>query len=295
MPYSKLLTINGAFGKYDPTRTTGLRLKFIRDLKRRFKKFSKEIKEAIVDKDVFGLNKPTINVSEFQFAFTRTDEKINAFMDWLKDLEKKSVLEVKTILGTRKGIAPQWTDKYIELAYKQGLTRARQEMIKAGMDVPAIADYSIDLSFRQPFNLDAIGAIYTRVFSELEGITAQMDLQISRILADGLLQGWGAIKIAKEMSDIVEGMGLSRATTIARTEIIRAHHLANMNEYEQYAVPGVKVQAEWSSIDDDRRCERCADKEIDKNGNMIVYSLEEITPLIPLHPNCRCMAVPFLE
>ncbi len=285
MPCSKLLVINSAFGKYDPTKTTGLRLKFIRDIKRRFKKLSRQIQEAIVDKDVLGLNKPTTNVSQYQFAFARTDEKINAFMDWIKDLERQNILQVKSTLGTRKGLSPAWSDKYIDLAYKQGVTRAQAEMRKAGIQVP---DFPLSFSFQQKIHIDSLGAIYTRMFSELEGITAQMDLQISRILADGLLKGQGAKEIAKQMANTVEGMGISRATTIARTEIIRSHHLANMNEYAQYEMEGVKVQAEWNGVDDHRRCERCESNE----GK--IYTLEEITPLIPLHPNCRCMALPVL-
>ena len=40
---------------------------------------------------------------------------------------------------------------------------------------------------------------------------------------------------------------------------------------------------------DDRVCEKCAALE----GR--IFTLDEIEFLIPLHPNCRCLALPYIE
>ena len=79
-----------------------------------------------------------------------------------------------------------------------------------------------------------------------------------------------------------------RSRIIARTEIIRAHHLATINTYREARIEGVKVKAEWSTAGDDRVCPDCADME----GR--VFTLDEISTLIPLHPQCRCVALPIL-
>ncbi|MCR4284540.1 MAG: phage head morphogenesis protein, partial [archaeon] len=92
----------------------------------------------------------------------------------------------------------------------------------------------------------------------------------------------------KNITEKIDFIGIGRATTLARTEVIRAHHLANINEYRQYGVELAGVKAEWRTVGDDRVCELCAPND----GK--IYALDEIEPLIPLHPNCRCMAVPIV-
>ena len=51
-----------------------------------------------------------------------------------------------------------------------------------------------------------------------------------------------------------------RAEIMARTEIIRAHHAATIQEYENWGVEGVHVQAEFVTAGDDRVCQQCKDK-----------------------------------
>jgi hypothetical protein len=74
---------------------------------------------------------------------------------------------------------------------------------------------------------------------------------------------------------------------IARTETIRAHHLANIQEYRNWAVAGVIVQAEWVTAGDNRVCLKCG--EMAKAGP---YTLDQIETMIPAHPMCRCIALP---
>lgn len=285
----KNLVLNSIFGKYDPTRTTTIRLAFMRDMKKRFRILIPVVIKFIVEEDFLELEKkPKVNMVGNQFLFLTSQEKINAFMRWLKEQERKNILEIKIFPGARTGVVSQWTDKYIQMTYEKGIGRARQEMIKAGVDVPSLDELSVDLSFRQPFHLDRVGVLYSRTFSELKGITEEMDAKISRVLADGMLRGLGAKEIARNIIDTIE-MSMGRATTLARTEIIRAHHLANINEYRQYALEEVRVKVEWSTVGDERVCPLCEEKE----GK--IYSLDVIEPLIPLHPNCRCMAVPLVN
>lgn len=278
----KPIKLNSILGKYDPTKTTTIRLAFMREVKKRFNKIISQIKEKLVEEDYLRLK---VN----QYSFPLSEDKIKGFMDWLKKLEEKELFKIVSYPGTRTGISSQWTDKYIAFAYTKGIARARQEMISTGLEVPSLSEYSVQLSLKQPAHLDRIGIIYARVFEDLKGITSAMDAQISRVLADGMIQGLGPRDIAKSIAEKIDSIGISRATTLARTEVIRAHHLANINEYRQYGIELVGVKAEWRTVGDNRVCELCAPRD----GK--IYSLDKIEPLIPLHPNCRCMAVPIIK
>ena len=78
----------------------------------------------------------------------------------------------------------------------------------------------------------------------------------------------------------------TRAQLIARTEVIRAHHLGNVQEMRNFEIPGVVIKAELATAGDHRVCPECLALE----GK--VYSLDEIEGLIPVHPLCRCVALP---
>jgi len=123
------------------------------------------------------------------------------------------------------------------------------------------------------------GAIYTRTFNELKGITDAMDQQISRELAEGLARGDGPEVMARRINDRVDKVGLSRARTLARTETIRAHHSATIQEYRNAGVEGVKIKAEWSTAGDGNVCELCALLEGQE------YELDTIEGMIPRHPS----------
>lgn len=73
---------------------------------------------------------------------------------------------------------------------------------------------------------------------------------------------------------------------MARTETIRAHHLGMVQEYKNWGVAGVQVQAEWKTAEDDRVCEECAHME----GQ--IFTLKEVEGMIPKHPGCRCITLP---
>jgi len=292
---------------YDPTRTTTLRNTFARQMKKRFRALRGIIRKAIVDNDVFGLKQPTImqdmNLPPNRaFAFTRTADKVQGFMDWLNEQVDRGILETYQRPQLGRGIEEAWTNTYIKSAYQQGVLRSRQEMIKAGYDVPPIEDnVSIAALLNQEMHADRLGVLYTRAFEELKGITSQMSTQISRVLTQGLAEGRHPREIADLLTKTISGpvgdLGITdtlgrfipaerRAVMIARTETIRAHHLGNITEMRNWQVVGVKVKAEWQTAGDGRVCEDCASLQDS------VYTLEQIENKIPLHPNCRCVALP---
>ena len=296
--------------QYDPTRTLTLRTAFVRDVDRRFRDLIKVIREAVVEQDCFGLTVQTfaeVTAPGYQqFAYPRTSQKVEAFMEWLRTQQEKGLLEIRFAPQYGSSIEEAWTNMYIWDSYKRGVIRARSEMKKAGYDVPTIeATGGIDVVMQGPFHIDRVGVLFTRAFEEMKGITAAMDTQISRVLAQGLIDGDGAMMIARKLVATINGAGMGelgitdsigrfipaqrRAQTMARTEIIRAHHMGNVQSYKNWGVMGVTVTAEWSTAGDERVCDECASLE----GN--VYTLQEIEHMIPRHPNCRCIAMPIIK
>jgi SPP1 gp7 family putative phage head morphogenesis protein len=281
--------------RFDPTHTTTIRNKFANDMTRRFRAVARDIITSIVDHDCFGLKEPK-NIFQLRanapaarraFAFSKNSEKVKGFMGWL---EEQSNLQI--IQGSPLGDSP-WMNVYIDSAYKKGMRMADEELQKRGITPSAItpelaSTFRMDSLFNLPVHADRVGLIYSRAFNELKGITNVMSQNISRVLAQGMAEGRGPMWMAQRLAGkdgVVKKIGINRAKTLARTEVIRAHHEATMTMYEEANVLGVEVMAEWTTAGFDV-CPDC----IDLEGQ--IFTVEEIHGLIPLHPNCRCMAIP---
>lgn len=287
----------------DPTQTLMIRRRYEAEVNKRFRALKGAIRASIVDRDVFGLTQPRpfrplgnadqtsfSPLPERAFQFSTMPEKVDGFMTWLEDQQSQGLLEISSRRQLGHAANSQWQNVYLQSAYQKGVSRARLEMQKAGVSMP-IADQgnikeSVSAAFNRPFHADRVGSIYARAYNELKGVTQAMDTAISRALSDGLLAGKGPLDIARDINKQVDGIGIARARLIARTETIRAHHVATIQEYRNAGVLGIKVKAEWLTAGDSRVCAECAALQ----GR--VFTLDEIEPLIPLHPQCRCVALP---
>lgn len=297
--------------KYDPTHTTFLRDAWAKDMKRRFKTLKQVIYTGIVKEDCFGLKQP-LNTNQLvspgnrAFSFLRNPEKVEAFMRWIREQQSKGIISTGQASQLGQAVNTAWTDMYVLDSYKRGVLRARAELNKAGFQVPSTdGTGGIDLIMAMPMHMDRVGLLYTRVFTELQGITASMDTMISRILSQGIMDGDGPALLARKLIAALDGnntgkLGMTdslgryipaerRAIILARTEVIRAFHLGAIQEYRNWGLEGVYVLAEWSTAGDDRVCSKCAPMD----GK--IFTLDEIEYLIPFHPQCRCMALPYLK
>ena len=152
-------------------------------------------------------------------------------------------------------------------------------------DIP-VTDEAINIDFNRSIHADRAGVLYTRAYNDLKGITETMDAQISRVLAEGIVSGDNPRIIAKEIAGRISAIGIHRATLLARTEVIRAHHLAAVQTYRNYGIEGVQVVAEWNTAGDARVCELCSPLD----GK--IFTLDRIENMIPVHPQCRCGMLP---
>ncbi len=229
---------------------------------------------------------PTTN-TRWQFRTNRN--KVRAFERWLK-----TQVDVGIITTTATQAKDAYWKQYVEQAYKKGQGRAFDDVRK-----PALASGKEQLSFFEgtrreflqssfgrPVSIEKVKLLAGRVFTDLQGVTAAMSTQMSRVLTDGLAQGLNPHDIARNLNDRVGKIGQARATVIARTEIIRAHAEGQLDALERLGVVEVGVMVEWSTAGDDRVCPLCQPLE------GAVFTIKEARGLIPRHAQCRCAHIP---
>lgn len=266
--------------RYDPTRTVTLRGRFVREMNRRYRDLRGRIRKAIVDEDGFALR---INVGEFAGG-EMTARQVESFMLWLQDQIDEGVLEVYRGTPRSLSTSPYWSDLYVRSAYERGVARAQSELGKLGISI-AYAE-TVEELMNLPFHVDRLALLYTRTYNEIVGVTQAMSQDIARTLAEGMAKGLNPYEIARTLNRRVEAIGAVRSRMIARTEIIRAHHQANILTYREAGIEGVRVIAEWLTAGDDKVCTECLKNEGKR------FSLDEAEEMIPVHPNCRCVVIP---
>ena len=295
--------LGDAATRRDPTGTSVVRTRYEADMVRRFRALRALIREAVLSLDVLGLSRPGgVSASVFDkafrvlpparvlsrdaapppagaFQFIRNSEKVAGFMQWLRDASREGILEIVEGTSMTAAANASWQNVYIDTAYQKGIRDA------AGAAGSA-RDYDIRGAFNRPVHADRIGLIYTRAFEELRGVTDTMATQMSRVLAQGLAEGRGPQRIARDLVDRVDRIGITRARVIARTETISAHAEGMLNTFEEMKVEGVKVLAEFATARDDKVCPECEELEGQE------YTIQEARGLIPVHPNCRCTYIP---
>jgi SPP1 gp7 family putative phage head morphogenesis protein len=276
----------------DPTRTLTLRNKFVSDMQKRMRELKGLINKTLIQNNALGFGTGVLVLVEAggpgQFAYSTDDAKLAAFMQWWRGVEDEILLGISASIEDLTQTVSHWTDDYIERAYRQGVVRAQAELEKAGV-TPRFEQSSllgVEAAMVLPVHMNRARLAYTRTFNELKGVTDAMDQQISRILAEGLATGQGPRQIAREMNAMIDKMTRTRANLIARTEIVRAHHMANIEEYRAAGIEGVVVKAEWVTAGDGAVCPLCEPLQ----GK--VFKIDEIAGMIPRHPNCRCVAIP---
>ena len=99
-------------------------------------------------------------------------------------------------------------------------------------------------------------------------------------------EGSNPQRMAKRISDEVEGIKNKRARTIARTEIARTSTVSD------YIIAKERGATHYTVNCRSTRCTECKKKYCNnsRTGGDVEYSIEDTSNLPPLHPNCRCSA-----
>ena len=287
---NEMLAINRA----DPTRTVTIRREFGDDISRRMLRLKSVVRSTLEESpQLVAQSRTEFDKSVMQpgspdrFDFPRSRERLEEFGDWLQEQVDLGVLEVERGPTVTPIDDEPWTNVYVRSSYQKGIDRAQSELNKAGMSIRQ-GQFAVEAAFGEPIHSERIELLFSRTFTELRGVTETMAREMRRSLAQSIAEGRNPRDAARLMNQRVD-VSRSRARTIARTETIRAHHNATINEYRRNGVDQVEVEAEWLTAGDDRVCPRCARREGE------VFTLDEIEGEIPLHPNCRCVALPVVE
>jgi SPP1 gp7 family putative phage head morphogenesis protein len=288
--------------RLDPTRTTALRRQLMGEMRKRFRKLRGEVNKLVIEDDAFGLaadkaagqrgnaggSLASVLVGNTRWRFESDADKVASYRTWLKSRVRAGILEV----SPGQAETP-WMEPYIKSAYKRGVVRAHLDThaarIAASSDLSFVQggkEAFLESAFNSPIAQSKVKQLSTRAFSQLEGVTAQMDQEMTRVLSDGLSAGHGSRKIARELNQTVSGLEKRRALTIARTEIVHTHNEGQLDSFEAMGIEGVNVMAEWNTAHDDKVCPLCEPME------GVVLKISEARGMIPRHPNCRCAWLP---
>lgn len=258
----------------DPTGTSGLRRSASAEAKRRWAQVNKLITKSIVQNKVFHSNVEPLSQSDF--IFLRDSEKLDRFDAWLKGAMGQIITS-----GGRVADSPQlnWMLQYFQESYERGAQEANENIaaVVGRNQVPFRPNI-----FAVPFHLDKVSLLFTRDFTQLEGITDVVAQQTSRVLSEAMLNGYGARKTAKLLRDRVDKIGKTRSILLARTEITNAHQLGTVNEgLALQEILGEEILYEWFTVGD----VKVRDSHIDRNRKF--YSYSQVILLLG-EPNCRC-------
>ena len=269
----------------DPTHTVGLRLAFMRHVNRLWNELKRDMRESIVANDCLGIagfmeRERRMNeraglaaIPRRPFGFETKARHIDRFMTWLEEQEAAGILSTSRLpgrglpdwarrTGAFRGVGAaraSWADVYIDSAYMAGIRQKRLELRAAG--VPVVPDESfvggITAVFNQPIHAEAVAEVYSRTYEHLKTATTQMNADARRIVAEGLRTGLAkgvaegrhpnqvAGRIFRDLAGRVD-VTRSRCRMIARTEMIRAHHVASMTEYtEAERILGEPLMLDW--------------------------------------------------
>lgn len=255
--------IERARGRDEPTRTRTARKTYARRLRGRWKAIRAAIRESIIEKDALSLRTEALVDAPDRYAFTSEADKVPAFDNWLTSTTEREILQ-------QFGKENEW----VTGAYERGVDDARTEMRALGLTSEATAGAT---AAQLPIHKEQLSKLYTRNFGALKGMNEATANQMRRVLSEGLASGRGPRDLAEDLADRVDAVGITRANTIARTEVMYSHNRARATEWDRAGIQKVDILLAGDA------CELCVAL---KAGEP--YSIEEAPGLLPQHPNCRC-------
>jgi len=112
-------------GSYGPRRIKSATRTFEQNLRGALSRINAAIREAIIERDIFGLNIEALEVDEpDSYSFTSDSEKVAGFTSWLNQQLESEYLSVVS----------SDENEYIRRAYAEGLRRAFERPTKPSRD-----------------------------------------------------------------------------------------------------------------------------------------------------------------
>lgn len=126
----------------------------------------------------------------------------------------------------------QWlVESYVAPAYQQGTAMAFANIATQSKAYKASRESIAEILKTQEYRR-RLGFVHARVFESMNGLTALTKERMRAALVDGIAQGMNPLAVADNIKQAT-GVALSRARTIARTEITTAMRRSRVEEGEQ--------------------------------------------------------------
>ena len=277
----------------DPTNTLELRGRAMNEINLRFRRLQRKIAQKLNNKGVLVGNEERRDGFVYVWAAGLLEE----FQAWLHDQIEQEILSTSAagVAGLISGqpaasvvagsaAAKHWLNVYVGTSYSKGARRANEAISKMLPDGQELPNASV---LTNPYHVRRAKLIFTRVFSQLKGITETMEGQIAKVMSEGIIQGQNPYDVARNINDRVEKIGRTRSRLLARTEMINANNQAVIQEtIIDEGIVGGEIMMLWLTRLDglERPSHRLRHKK--------VYTKEKVQPLLG-EPNCRCAVTPW--
>lgn len=280
----------------DPSNTHSIQRAFVRDILRRFRRIRGLIRQTVgYENDALQLRANDESDPVEVFDFPTDTGKVRAFIRQLKEWLQNEVVELNDPIQVQNG--EHWTAEYLQNAYVTGVQTAQGRLMSEGMSFTADDREAI---VSRPTSVRQLQQIYTRAYENLTDITEDMANTIRNELTDAIRDGENPRKVATRLNNKIQSLTNTRATTLARTEIINSHSDAALNTYEE-ADAEVVSHVGRMTAKDARVCGFCRALED------VPFTLSEFQTVtvrwgsqimrvgVPAHPQGRCSPVPKLD
>lgn len=281
----------------DPSLTLTLRSRLSSAYAGRFKKISAESRRRIIEENFFGGMPITENSKKNEKALTKnvyeypvSSQKVSEFMAYINSLIEAGIFERAFVFGAGNIDQQLWSNTYILSAYRAGLQRSSSDLRRMGFSnfLPN-PEFAISGFLSAPVHIDILRTAYTRQYETLRGITSEMSAQISQVLTTGIAEGRSPLELARNISNRIDKIGITRAKRLARTEIVRSYNVAAIENYRQLdSLISEDLMVQWWTALD----ERVRSRHRAWHGDIITFTeaLKRIG-----EPNCRCVPLPYIE
>lgn len=196
------------------------------------------------------------------YKYDRYNKMINNIKDIIKSLGGKEKSFTKNAL----------IDNYVNACIGSGKLLNKNGI---EIDFSIIPQKQIERSINYPWS----GADYS---SRIWDNKKKLIKNLSETITQGIVQGKSNTDIARDLKDRMN-KGAYECRRLVRSETM---HIVNSATYDTYKKAGLE-KVELIVAEDERLCEEC-------DAMAGIYNIED-APMLPIHANCRCTLVPYIE
>jgi hypothetical protein len=217
-----------------------------------------------------------------EYADLAAAGRLRRFMEWFRSAQTALVARPVGVAALRAG--EHYTAKWIDSAAARGYRSAGYALRRSGVPVTV----SVEIAGIDPESIYAAesrrryAALRSTQFGQLSGLSDDVASDVyATIRGEYGAGGRTPARVARSINQRVDAVGITRARTIAQTELSRVYNAAAAERYRQNGVRYVDVS-------NPSPCPKICAPAIAANP----YRVERVSGLMPLHPNCLCFIIP---